>query len=1741
MVSKIKITQKHYKPRPRDEAKIIINPRERKVETIKNAPIKKRKAPQPPSTTELQPLIESNTTNIAPVKPPRSKGEIIYAELDLPKNDQPKVTTKIESATENKEEIIYATIQKPHSEMKSLFETYYMNKSKMLSPTYKCHHNHNRSAWKLLEMLTLVPDKIIKGDILDICGAPGGFVSLLLDLGINPTKIDTFSIESDIKYYKHIIESKVNNWYEDIMQVKLEKKYDLILADGAIENSYQDNTIFNKELEVALDRLNKDGSIVIKHSNYYTTHFQKTLRDLAKSFNSVIVMKPIHSLITNSEIYIIANGFGESNTEPMWIVEIENLKEMTKNITREDKCNYVALFSDQQKRFSPNNNYPRLGIYDQNTREIDVDGTYGECCFLAATEDRIIDMVTLRKELTHAAGPKPVQDFITEIQPGNMAGSAVLEIMSKYFLCRYQIFMNGESTPYLIPFPSGKTPFRIVNLVLKNHHYYIKNICRREAPLVYRRDRAFEPLNITDFTTRARKVLRFKEQKWGDIDSSDDDGCYFYNNLSIYCNIHEECRNNNLLTAIERLEKHITRNLSFLMLFETDNYSIDYTEKLLKDHPTIAIRYLDIPIKGYFCAIIHIVTTPPSVSLKDSYDHFRNHKCATGSNVNIDVKHNILYTCDTEPQNLFNGPYQQADYLIRIVRSEDPNPVRKSTPRKLEINGYGQGAKAINMHTIAAQIVRTIGMTTPKHFNTITVESDYSNLNSIIPALKQVCGVLVLVVHANISPETNFLANYLPDNTEINKRKNAMLEVYSIWYRERYVVETALKSGYNTVIPSLTGNAGTIPIVDISLCVYDINAAKFVYGVKPNPPYSWGFDGDNLINTESLFCSKGNPLNQNLKQFRRRGVKYIVFNSASKLMHGISLSSNHSVSAVDNLKLVPITFVQGVPGGGKTTYILNNNKDSTNNLILTVTREARDDMTQRAKDRKLALGSDRIRTVDSFLLNYLTMSEVEEVWIDEALLVHCGIWCWISLLSNCKRMIVVGDIAQIPYINRSGLEIHYNEPQSWKTESDLLKIDYRNPLDIVHWLHTSGYYTFPVTGTSKITYSTSVVNIGGVADIPRSGFKKYLTFTQSEKTQLVEAGFDACTIHEYQGSQATDVALVRLNQKDADTIYKSRPHILVALTRHTNSFRYYTVIKDTTYETIGKISSTSLGEMKTVQLNTRAGGTPIINPDKSITLYQLDRNIRNAVIDSGGSGYQNWNCHIKHDFKEIEQPLPIQRTPLGSYAIQDYIDRIYPTASAEFNEYDHYNFEYHGKLHNVTDIAIGASLPAFKKYDRLKPKIRSTIQHPLHRSQRVSLKAFYERNGQVPQLQGLVDAYYEAEQLIVDLKKILPRYKSFMREPINLDYRGLEEWLEGQPPYMKKILSSSELFQDTEWSLYEFILKSIPKIDLDIGSQFRYKAPQTIAYQPKIVNAVFCPVLKNLTDRFEFSLHEDIVFYNGMSSEEFAQLLTKRLPLKRYNMLKRFLEIDFSKYDKSQGLIILIFEAMLMEMFGVNKRYIILWILMHRYTRVKDRFGKITAYIEYQRKSGDAATWRFNTIVQLAILNRVLRLYVYLINGQAVCCFSGDDSCLFVQDFIEDVDLAMRRLQNWYNLEAKLMNFTIPYFCSKFLLFVDNKWIFVPDTIKLLIKLGRSDMVDYEHVEAYRISFADNLYYYKFTEYWPTISDAINDRYKTIGEHDLLFETLLSTVRNSSSFAELYRYHSDHIFGKVSTKPKLEL
>jgi len=93
----------------------------------------------------------------------------------------------------------------------------------------------------------------------------------------------------------------------------------------------------------------------------------------------------------------------------------------------------------------------------------------------------------------------------------------------------------------------------------------------------------------------------------------------------------------------------------------------------------------------------------------------------------------------------------------------------------------------------------------------------------------------------------------------------------------------------------------------------------------------------------------------------------------------------------------------------------------------------------------------------------------------------------------------------------------------------------------------------------------TATRISGLSAVPKvhcekPGDVQYMCWGQNEKADMLAAGYrDVHTVHEFQGSEAKRVIMVRLQRAENGQTNASMPHIRVAASRHTQEFEYYYV------------------------------------------------------------------------------------------------------------------------------------------------------------------------------------------------------------------------------------------------------------------------------------------------------------------------------------------------------------------------------------------------------------------------------------------------------------------------------------------------------------------------------------------------------------------------------------------------------
>nr|UQT02528.1 RNA-dependent RNA polymerase [Red mite virga-like virus 1] len=970
------------------------------------------------------------------------------------------------------------------------------------------------------------------------------------------------------------------------------------------------------------------------------------------------------------------------------------------------------------------------------------------------------------------------------------------------------------------------------------------------------------------------------------------------------------------------------------------------------------------------------------------------------------------------------------------------------------------------------------------------------------------------------------------------------------------------------------------------------------------------------------------------------GSSYVSF---SKLQPGIiGLVSDYTAMYVDHLMLsrlqlptdfdlsqYQIDFKRGVPGCGKTTYLLNDFKVDGTCLYMTSTRAGKADVRERVTrdltkrngrgptDAENAVLKNNIRTYASAHIMGPPVG-VEHIMLDEVLMQHPGVVLTIIAQTPGARVTAVGDTRQIPFVSRvEGAITRYSSLADVVEPTGELNISYRCPADVACiWAPT--YTTSTTNGiafssASGVTGPTmTFLQINSAADVPSEADAHYLTYMQSEKAELISRGLRRVnTIHEYQGNQARTIYLVRLRDKPSDTIYEKVEYALVATTRHTIKFIYASVYRpDDLVRSLVRRSS-ALGPATLAHYTVQPTGRGSNYRDHAYPVYALrapesrvplmrgpvdvtlpaDRimrasevravvaehprivsappgdiagdNIirvvragaragvpiasarpvgRNRVTDESISSFVVANApFIVNVITRWERVLTLRidvdqpeiTGPTSAALLQDYHDTIFPGNS----QFEPRTINYQS---NLSDIAFNStSLKKYtsihrvfshRSYDTAEPALLTCAPVVRPSTWRESLHAILKRNMCVADGMGFVDETALAGdcfRLFVDTyissRELLT---SFRQDPIGVNEVLVTEWLDRQDNLDPSAIVPETPVHLTPVNHYRFAIKTSPKPDLTTNAPLKHNPVQTIVFHSKDINAVFCPILREVKRRLLVALCDNVIFFADMSPAELGRRL-ERHDLHR-DLWAHTSEGDIGKYDKSQALTALLIDCHLMREFGVTDELVDLWFRGHYHAVVRDFANRMEFEVAYQRKSGDASTLLGNTVFLMCVLaylvrhaNRVAGCTVYDLR-RCVVLASGDDSYVFGADCLSNTADVARDV---FNLELKCLRYDSKYFCSKYLVRTPGCVYVCPDPVKMLVKLGRTDMRNPEHVEEYRSSLLDLTRDYGAPGVSDALDAAVADRHPSYRGRSGLALALRSAVLDHDLFHSLFLFY----------------
>nr|WBR64447.1 MAG: RNA-dependent RNA polymerase [Grapevine leafroll-associated virus 7] len=272
----------------------------------------------------------------------------------------------------------------------------------------------------------------------------------------------------------------------------------------------------------------------------------------------------------------------------------------------------------------------------------------------------------------------------------------------------------------------------------------------------------------------------------------------------------------------------------------------------------------------------------------------------------------------------------------------------------------------------------------------------------------------------------------------------------------------------------------------------------------------------------------------------------------------------------------------------------------------------------------------------------------------------------------------------------------------------------------------------------------------------------------------------------------------------------------------------------------------------------------------------------------------------------------------------------------------------------------------------------------------------------------------------------------------------------------------------------KLMVKGDIKPKLDESHYDKYAPPSNIVYYQQMINMFFSPVFLEIMGRIKYCLKDNIVLYGGMNLSELGSVIKSKLtdPLPSYN----YTELDFSKFDKSQGTIIKMYEETVYKFFKFSPNTYDNFKLSEYFCQASSNCG-VKVDLFSSRRTGSPNTWLSNTLCTLAILSATYQLEDY-----DLILVSGDDSLLVSKNPV--LNKAYEINKN-FGMECKFMEHPCPYFCSKFLVEVDDNCIIMPDLVKVFERWSNpipTDMME-----------NDGVLKERFTSYKDLLQGYFND------------------------------------------------
>lgn len=895
------------------------------------------------------------------------------------------------------------------------------------------------------------------------------------------------------------------------------------------------------------------------------------------------------------------------------------------------------------------------------------------------------------------------------------------------------------------------------------------------------------------------------------------------------------------------------------------------------------------------------------------------------------------------------------------------------------------------------------------------------------------------------------------------------------------------------------------------LTIYNASSKVFISEFNNHKDFSAAWNGRRFVSVSwseelgayCLITSKG------VKEPVAKGVllmcQAMEHLQDSRVCDAVDLILARDTDLEASLNAIMITMVNGVAGCGKTYSILKSavvGKD----MVVTSTKAARDEYLKIRPEAK-----QHYRTIDSVVLNGAVVDADSTLYVDEATMSHFGTILLASLVLGVSLVKLYGDLRQIQWICRV---VDFPHRFSGMLYDDYVEqnVTYRSP-KIMYKVLCKVYPELVIASNVEGRILVRKIAISSMPTISELTYgadvnspNLVMVFTQAEKQAMssiihVDDPIVLLTVHEAEGQTFRNVMLVRLSQHENE-IYSSPQHLLVAMTRHKENLTYFSPLIS---DDISSALTEGLASANDAIAKERATMRclpidPCVPPVRTIRTAQFStlQNFAHFIVGyilrllfMIDVGPPRWEIVVHTPAVPLTRSRPrnvsVDDVQLTLNELYDPVDTFKDMAA----DIQNVNWGIFSKINYVL-----LSLDAGKTSETYLTPVLMTQQPARIEPTYYNVShALLSRNVNPPLITDERASVF-IDQCVANFAEIFLNLSRLEANKRSGEYVGcaqplLASWIADRTPTQMSGLNHACENPEINRNNYASSAKPDAKPKLDNSGARSIPASQIITAQNPLLTAELAATIKSVTALLKASLKDKWLIADGYSDEELSGHVNFILTGVKETVK---LEIDFSKFDKSQeGMLLLIVTKILVVFLDMPidmaKRY----VEDHVINTLAFRSLGVHLRTRFQRRSGDILTLLGNTLVSMVVI-----AFAYDLGNSYGGVFVGDDSLVFLTP---DASKEPRTefIAKAFNLVSKPVSMhQAPMFASRFLICVGGCYRFVTDPLKAITRLGRRDLYCRDHVRLLYISYKDNLSTYMDAEVRLLVAAAATIRYSKV-------------------------------------------